>query len=671
MTAFRQFFLPLILILTGCTGPAVQHTHDSELADKFYQQGCTDYENGELDSCAIHLTKALGLYQENGNKEEMSVVCLSLGELYNEINALDSAKFYLAKGVECIDDNSSMDSIRGRLLTNLAGSYFFEGDIQQAKSYYQAALEATRISGDSEAYLVNCSSLGVAYRRINQIDSALHYYEKGLEAALKSKDYNALANLHDNIAVLYANSKRMDEAKEHAKNAITYAEKGDDENDLIQAYLVYGSTLTLNKEYEQAITLLQKAYRIAEPQPSPRLKLKILSPLLPALQATNQDDSLHYYLDICDQYLHELPETSNEVIGIYEAKATLLIKEKKYRESMEIYKKLAALRNTNSSTPPDVWYSRIAECYMNLQQPAQAYTYLKQAFEIRDSLKLGEAEKQMSELQVRYKTQEKELEIKKLKEIQQQEELRNLRHTIWLTLLISMMVIVLIVLLYKRKLQKEKTEKMAQAMLRQEQETQLRLSRKYIDGLENERTRLARELHDGVCNELLALEIGVKAEQDQGNKEQLLAKLGRTRESIRHISHELMPPIFSYATIDEIIEDYVNHLNLPDTLQLSFDASPADWSRISQEIGYELYRVVQEGMNNILKHSTGSHASISLKMNEDHIQLEIFNNGAFKHSLSKGIGMRTIDDRIKSINGTFNLVADESGVRLIITTPIK
>lgn len=671
MTAFRQFFLPLILILTACTGPAVQHTHDSELADKFYQQGCTDYENGELDSCAIHLTKAFGLYQENGNKEEMSVVCLSLGELYNEINALDSAKFYLSKGVECIRGSSSMDSIRGRLLTNLAGSYFFEGDIQQAKSYYQEALEATRISGDSEAYLVNCSSLGVAYRRINQIDSALHYYEKGLEAALKSKDYNALANLHDNIAVLYANSKRMDEAKEHAKNAITYAEKGDDENDLIQAYLVYGSTLTLNKEYEQAITLLQKAYRIAEPQLSPRLKLKILSPLLPALQATNQDDSLHYYLDICDQYLHELPETSNEVIGIYEAKATLLIKEKKYRESMEIYKKLAALRNTNSSTPPDVWYSRIAECYKNLQQPAQAYTYLKQAFEIRDSLKLGEAEKQMSELQVRYKTQEKELEIKKLKEIQQQEELRNLRHTIWLTLLISMMVIVLIILLYKRKLQKEKTEKMAQAMLRQEQETQLRLSRKYIDGLENERTRLARELHDGVCNELLALEIGVKAEQDQGNKEQLLAKLGRTRESIRHISHELMPPIFSYATIDEIIEDYVSHLNLPDSLQLSFDASPADWSRISQEIGYELYRVVQEGMNNILKHSTGSHASISLKMNEDHIQLEIFNNGAFKHSLSKGIGMRTIDDRIKSINGTFNLITDESGVRLIITTPIK
>lgn len=671
MTAFRQFFLPLILILTACTEPMVQHTHDSELADKFYQQGCTDYENGELDSCAIHLVKAFELYQEIGNKEEMSVVCLSLGELYNEINMLDSAKFYLSKGVECTRGNSSMDSIRGRLLTNLAGSYFFEGDIQQAKSHYQVALDATRISGDSEAYLVNCSSLGVTFRRINQIDSALHYYEKGLEVALKSKDYNALANLHDNIAILYANSKRIDEAKEHAKNAITYAEKGDDENDLIQAYLVYGSTLTLNKEYEKAITLLQKAYRIAEPQLSPRLKLKILSPLLPALQATNQDDSLHYYLDICDQYLHELPETSNEVIGIYEAKATLLIKEKKYRESMEIYKKLTALRNTNSSTPPDVWYSRIAECYMNLQQPAQAYTYLKQAFEIRDSLKLGKAEKQMSELQVRYKTQEKELEIKKLKEIQQQEELRNLRHTIWLTLLISMMVIVLIVLLYKRKLQKEKTEKMAQAMLRQEQETQLRLSRKYIDGLENERTRLARELHDGVCNELLALEIGVKAEQDQGNKEQLLAKLGRTRESIRHISHELMPPIFSYATIDEIIEDYVGHLNLPDSLQLSFDASPADWSRISQEIGYELYRVVQEGMNNILKHSTGSHASISLKMIDDHIQLEIFNNGAFKHSLSKGIGMRTIDDRIKSINGTFNLVADESGVRLIITTPIK
>lgn len=672
MTSFRNLFFALILILAGCTNPAGQHTHSgTDLADKLYQQGCLAYENEELDSCVSNLTRAFRLYQEIGEKEKMSIVCLTLGEFYNETNSLDSAKFYLAKGVECIHNNASMDSIRGRLLTNLAGSYILEGDIAQSKTFYLAALEATRKSGDNEAYLVNCSSLGVTYRRSNQIDSALYYYEKGLDAALRSEDYSSLANLHDNIAVLYTSSKRIDEAKEHAQKAIMYAEKGDDASDLIQAYFISGSILTKTKEYDQSITLLRKAYQTASQQPSPRLKIKILSALLPALQATNQDDSLHYYLNVCEQHLEELPETSNEVIGIYETKATLLQKEKKYQESLEIYRKLAALRNTNASIPSDVWYRRIAECYQNLQQPANAYTYMKRAFEMRDSLNLQEADKQMSELQVRYKTQEKELEIKKLKEIQQQEELRNLQHTIWLTILISIMVIVLIVLLYKRKLQKEKTEKMAQDMIRQEQETQLRLSRKYIDGMESERTRLARELHDGVCNELLALEIGVKAEQDEGNKHQLLAKLERTRENIRNISHELMPPIFSYATIEEIIEDYVSHLNLPDSLQLSFEATPADWSRISQEVGYELYRIVQEGMNNILKHSSGSHASITLKMNDDSIQLEIFNNGILKHTLSKGIGMRTIEDRIKSINGTFNFVANESGVRLIITTPIK
>ncbi len=197
-----------------------------------------------------------------------------------------------------------------------------------------------------------------------------------------------------------------------------------------------------------------------------------MSALLPAFQATAQDDSVRYYLNVCDRFLDELPETSHEAIGIYETKAQLLLKEKKYRESLDFYRKLTGLISTNSPTAPYVWYSRMAECYHNLQQPDEAYRYMEQALELRDSLAAQEVEKQMSELQVRYDTQRKELEIKRLKELQQQEELRSLRLTIWFIAFISFMLILLIILLYKRKLQ---------------------LSRKYIDGMESERARLARD----------------------------------------------------------------------------------------------------------------------------------------------------------------------------------
>ena len=639
----------LMFVVAGCTRPATLDLQMNSEADSLYEEACAHYENEEIDSCTYKLTKALELYRESGENEKVAITCLSLGQSYNGIAQTDSARPYLLEGLKYCEENTVLDSIRGRLLTDLASCYMIEGDIREAASQYLTALDATSKSGDSEAYLTNCSSLGVAYRRINLPDSALYYYGKGLEAAMKSKDYSAVSNLHANIAVMYISFKQLENAKEHAQEAITYALKEEDALDWLQAYYICGSLLVKTGKYDQAINYLHKAYGIASQQQSPRFRLKVLSALLPAFQATAQDDSVRYYLNVCDRFLDELPETSHEAIGIYETKAQLLLKEKKYRESLDFYRKLTGLISTNSPTAPYVWYSRMAECYHNLRQPDEAYRYMEQALELRDSLAAQEVEKQMSELQVRYDTQKKELEIKRLKELQQQEELRSLRLTIWFIAFISF--ILLIILLYKRKLQ---------------------LSRKYIDGMESERARLARELHDGVCNELLGLEMELKSGFNrEEDKCELLDKLGRSRANIRSISHELMPPVFSDATIDEIITDYIDHLNVPSSMHLSFDASTSDWSLVSYNVAYELYRIVQESMNNILKYSSGTQISISLLMDGAHVRLEIFSNGVMKRSSSKGIGMRTMEDRVRCMNGTLHVAADETGVCVTVTAPFK
>mgnify|MGYP002990581478 CR=1 FL=1 len=641
-----KLLLLLMFVLAGCTRPATLDLQMNSEADSLYEEACAHYENEEIDSCTYKLTKALELYRKSGENEKVAITCLSLGQSYNGIAQTDSARPYLLEGLKYCEENTVLDSIRGRLLTDLASCYMIEGDIREATSQYLTALDATSKSGDSEAYLTNCSSLGVAYRRINLPDSALYYYGKGLEAAMKSKDYSAVSNLHANIAVMYISFKQLENAKEHAREAITYALKEEDALDWLQAYYICGSLLVKTGEYDQAINYLHKAYGIASQQQSPRFRLKVLSALLPAFQATAQDDSVRYYLNVCDRFLDELPETSHEAIGIYETKAQLLLKEKKYRESLDFYRKLTGLISTNSPTAPYVWYSRMAECYHNLQQPDEAYRYMEQALELRDSLAAQEVEKQMSD-----DTQKKELEIKRLKELQQQEELRSLRLTIWFIAFISFMLILLIILLYKRKLQ---------------------LSRKYIDGMESERARLARELHDGVCNELLGLEMELKSGFNrEEDKCELLDKLGRSRANIRSISHELMPPVFSDATIDEIITDYIDHLNVPSSMHLSFDVSTSDWSLVSYNVAYELYRIVQESMNNILKYSSGTQISISLLMDGAHVRLEIFSNGVMKRSSSKGIGMRTMEDRVRCMNGTLHVAADETGVCVTVTAPFK
>lgn len=85
-----------------------------------------------------------------------------------------------------------------------------------------------------------------------------------------------------------------------------------------------------------------------------------------------------------------------------------------------------------------------------------------------------------------------------------------------------------------------------------EKETDLRLARQYIDGLESERKRLAKELHDGVCNDLLGIQYYMQTSDAIGKEVQqkLFPMIEQTRTDVRFISHELMPPAFQYANLN-------------------------------------------------------------------------------------------------------------------------
>lgn len=175
-----KLLLLLMFVLAGCTKPATLDLQINSEADSLYEEACAHYENEEIDSCTYKLAKALELYRESGENEKVAITCLSLGQSYNGIAQTDSARPYLLEGLKYCEGNTALDSIRGRLLTDLASCYMIEGDIREATSHYLTALDATSKSSDSEAYLTNCSSLGVAYRRINLPDLLFTITAKGL-----------------------------------------------------------------------------------------------------------------------------------------------------------------------------------------------------------------------------------------------------------------------------------------------------------------------------------------------------------------------------------------------------------------------------------------------------------------------------------------------------------
>lgn len=232
-----------------------------------------------------------------------------------------------------------------------------------------------------------------------------------------------------------------------------------------------------------------------------------------------------------------------------------------------------------------------------------------------------------------------------------------------------LLVISLLLLLYTRQRQKVRLVQLAQAgsekerqFLTLQKETEHRLTRKFIDGLESERERMATELHDDVCNSLLAFEMNVRSltPDDDMEMEKQLELLKGIRERLRNMSHELMPPVFQHATIDEMLADYVLHLSLPEPMRAVYNSTEGvDWKKIPQDIGFEFYRIVQEAVSNALKHAgvACTCIQVELSLKEKCLSVLVADDGkGFELNRKiKGVGLHTMWQRANIIGGKMEL----------------
>lgn len=184
-------------------------------------------------------------------------------------------------------------------------------------------------------------------------------------------------------------------------------------------------------------------------------------------------------------------------------------------------------------------------------------------------------------------------------------------------------------------------------------ETEQQMAERYLEGQERERSRLAKELHDGVSNQLLAIEM--KLEQD-GLTPQTMQLISESREQVRRVSHELIPPEFEHATLDEAVRSYTATLNGVRHCTVSYQSTPEDanWTLIPSATALEVYRIIQEVTGNALKHAKATSITIGLHLDEDKsITATVCDNGSevMDNNKSTGIGIRTIRQRASAIGG--------------------
>ena len=621
MTHYKILFL-LLVLFTACA----QHQDDIDQVHQLIAEAEQKYEAEEY-GMALALLDSAYTYSESRNYPAgQAEALLDKSYLYDMMGKLDSGAICLNRGLEVYPD--APDTLLALFYNELVFNNINTGNSQKAVELAPSALALNRRLGNAEEFAAFCGNVGIAYRRLGQIDSAAAYYQQGLEVAIQAEDYANEAFLANNLSVLYAQDRRLEESIQYAEKAMDAAAKANDDVERVSALANKGTALFYEKHNDEAIDVLTKAFEQADSLDHIYLKVKIIHCLLGALEETPDAEEVAYYLQRGEELAALLPPENDNALGILESKVNILLKQERFLESLQTLERIGASTRSYSAKPAHlIWKAR---CLAGLGRYKDAYQLQSESIEAKDSIQNEESKAKLDELTTNYRVMEKELEVAQLNEKQ---ALSQRRISQLIAVLAMLLAIIAVLLLWIRQ---------------RRQRAQIQEAQRYIDGIEQERTRFAHELHDGACNELLAMGMQLRAERP--DIPEVCQQISALRTTLRHLSHELMPPQFNQGVLlNEALAYYLSHIEKP---AVNFKAEGTGWEKIPNNTSYQLYRIVQEAIGNIIVHQPDATADVSLMNNDGALKLFITSKGEVRQGDGKGIGMQSMRDRVNSLGGT-------------------
>lgn len=318
-------------------------------------------------------------------------------------------------------------------------------------------------------------------------------------------------------------------------------------------------------------------------------------------------------------------------------------------------------------------YEQLAFCYEKNNQPKEALASFRKSAKLQDELLNAQNSRVILELQERYASAEKDRSISRL-----QAETAQKRMTNYVIFSLAVMVLLGAIIIIINIRRKERASK--DAAIISEREAGLRA---VFDATEEERKRIAKDLHDGLGQQLSGLRLsweGVKNKIAHSNPEQsgrmghLMEVLDEACNEVRQISHTMMPKSLQEKGLLSAIEEMVQKSLKFSTIRYEIEHFKVQDVRFDERVELSVFRICQELLNNIIKHSRASFVTVQLMKSNRHLVLIVEDDGIGidLDKASDGIGMRNISSRLRTINGQSDIEpGPERGVVVTIRVPVE
>ena len=210
-----------------------------------------------------------------------------------------------------------------------------------------------------------------------------------------------------------------------------------------------------------------------------------------------------------------------------------------------------------------------------------------------------------------------------------------------------------------------------------------RLSNRLMTMQDDERRRIARELHDGLGQEMVALKMLLDAIAHTPSSlpeymGQATSVIDRATQQIRTLSYLLHPPLLDEVGLLSALRWYLGGLTQRSGIETTLEVSPTDFPRLALELETAMFRIIQEALTNVFRHSGARQAWISLAQREGTVTVKVRDNGKGMaegvvelRSSSPGVGIRGMSERAKELGGQLLVTSAHPGTIVEVTIPVS
>jgi two-component system NarL family sensor kinase len=583
--------------------------------------------------------------------------------------------------------SKKMNYYAGFALRYQATPYHESGQRDKELSNLQQAISLLEESDHPKApaELASCyGNMSNYYRMIENFDSAVYYSLKSISIQEKLQNHKRLVTACLNLSMIYQQLKMWDKQKEYVDKGLHYAQITKAPGDLMLSYAQLASHYTGIRDFPEAKKAMDTATLYFNEKTMDFSRQQNFY-LLKAgtFQNVKEYDSAVYYFEKSFENAKRNNSRWNMVEPLLQI-GYVRLQQKKYADAERHLKNALQMAEADSlKVFMKEAYESLSDVFAASGRYREAYQSLGKFNALQNEI-LGEERKKFSlDLEKKYESEKKENQIKQLEAEKKMQHFKIQQKNTFNAALLgaagTLIIISLLLVRNHRTRQKLQQQRIAEL----ETEKQLAAIEAVLKGEEQERTRLAKDLHDGLGGMLSGIKYSlhtmkgnlIMTPENAQAFERSMDMLDSSIQEMRRVAQNLMPEALVKFGLDTALRDFCHDINRSGALKVTYQSIGLEHAVIEQTTAITIYRIVQELLNNILKHAAAQTAIVQVSRIDKTMTVTVEDDGkGFDTAILKGvkgIGWSNIQHRIEFLKGKLDIrsaAGKGTSVNIEITT---